>query len=296
LIKALDDFWVFKYFFDTFELITNHIFKKDRDMLFSLYDLDGSGAIAYKEFASAIFNKQAPSASRAVRSPEELAEVLRNKLVTRGARGFIGLQRQFRIMDDNNSRSLDKYEFSKAMIDYQLGFTEGEIQKLFNYFDFDHSGFIEFDEFIRAIRGPMNAGRKAIVLKAFAALDKDGSGWIDINDIKGVYTADKHPDVISGKKTTNQILQEFLETFETAHSMRNNNTPNYVVTKEEFEEYYNNISASIDDDSYFDRMIKNAWKLDEESRIGQATRGWGADNTSAAAQSRPATASQNPQP
>jgi len=58
----------------------------------------------------------------------------------------------------------------------------------------------------------------------------------------------KHPDVISRKKKEDQILQEFLETFETAHSLRNNNTPNYVVTKEEFEEYYNNISASIDDD------------------------------------------------
>jgi len=30
-------------------------------------------------------------------------------------------------MDDNNSKSLDKYEFTKAMSDYGLGFTEGEI-------------------------------------------------------------------------------------------------------------------------------------------------------------------------
>ena len=55
-------------------------------------------------------------------------------------------------MDDNNSRSLDKYEFTKAMTDYMLGFTEGEIQKLFAYFDVDRSGDIAFDEFIRAIR------------------------------------------------------------------------------------------------------------------------------------------------
>ena len=154
-------------------------------------------------------------------------------------------------MDDNNSRSLDKYEFTKAMTDYMLGFTEGEIQKLFGYFDFDRSGLIEFDEFIRAIRGPMNSARKVFVQKAFTILDKDASGWIDLSDIKGVYNAAKHPDVLSGKKTEDQILQEFLETFETAHSMRNNNAPNYVVTKEEFEEYYNNISASIDDDAYF---------------------------------------------
>jgi Ca2+-binding EF-hand superfamily protein len=93
-----------------------------------------------------------------------LAEALRTKLVSRGARGFIGLQRQFKIMDDNNSNSLDKYEFTKAMTDYMLGFSESEIQKLFAYFDFDRSGSIEFDEFIRAIRGPMNPARKKIVL------------------------------------------------------------------------------------------------------------------------------------
>ena len=44
--------------------------------------------------------------------------------------------------------------------------------------------------------------------------------------------------------------------------MRNNEAPNYVVTKDEFDEYYNNISASIDDDAYFEQMMISAWKLD----------------------------------
>ena len=49
---------------------------------------------------------------------------------------------------------------------------------------------------------------------SFAKLDRDGSGVIDINDIKGVYNARNHPDVKSGKKTEDEILGEFLETFE----------------------------------------------------------------------------------
>lgn len=225
----------------------------------------------------------ASSSTGGSKSPEALAELMRQKLAGRGARGFIGLQRQFKIMDDNNSRSLDKYEFSKACSDYMLGFTEGEMQKLFAYFDVDHSGLIDFDEFVRAIRGPMNQHRQKIVMQAYKKLDKDGNGWIDINDVKGTYNANKHPEVLQGKKTEDQILQEFLETFETAHALRNNDAPNYVVTKEEFIEYYNNISASIDDDMYFSLMIENAWKLTEESRKGMGTKGWAADDTKAAA-------------
>jgi Ca2+-binding EF-hand superfamily protein len=40
-----------------------------------------------------------------------------------------------------------------------------------------------------------------LVKKAFQKLDKDGSGVVDIEDIKDVYNTSKHPDVISGKKT-----------------------------------------------------------------------------------------------
>jgi hypothetical protein len=50
------------------------------------------------------------------------------------------------------------------------------------------------------------------------------------------------------------------------HSMRNNNAPNYVVTKEEFEEYYNNVSMSIDDDMYFMQMMNASWRMDEKEK------------------------------
>lgn len=42
----------------------------------------------------------------------------------------------------------------------------------------------------------MNQARKSMVAQAFDKLDKDGNGWIDINDVRGVYKANKHPDVI----------------------------------------------------------------------------------------------------
>ena len=45
-------------------------------------------------------------------------------------------------------------------------------------------------------------------------MDKNGNGNIEVDDLKGVYNATKHPDVKSGKKTEDEVLGEFLDTFE----------------------------------------------------------------------------------
>jgi len=65
----------------------------------------------------------------------------------------------------------------------------------------------------------MNEFRMNLVEQAFTIIDKDGSGEIDINDIKDVYNGKMHPDVKAGKKTEDEVLMEFLETFETHHNV-----------------------------------------------------------------------------
>lgn len=47
-----------------------------------------------------------------------------------------------------------------------------------------------------AIRGELNDFRRGIIEKAFRKIDKDGNGVLDIEDIKDIYNATKHPDVI----------------------------------------------------------------------------------------------------
>src|SRR6185312_11702676 len=100
------------------------------------------------------------------------------------------------------------------------------------------------------------------------------SGVLDLSDIKGVYNAKFHPDVKSGKKTEDEVLGEFLETFEIHHSIMSKGPKDQSVTKEEWEEYYNNISASIDSDQYFELMMNSAWNLDG-SKVTK--KGWGAE-------------------
>jgi len=82
-----------------------------------------------------------------------------------------------------------------------MNFDKEEMVRLCNIFDQNGDGVIDYDEFLYGIRGEMNQFRKDICMKAFKVMDKDRSGVIDISDIKGVYNAKKHPEVIAGKKT-----------------------------------------------------------------------------------------------
>lgn len=65
----------------------------------------------------------------------------------------------------------------------------------------------------------------------------------------------------SGKKTEEDVLGDFLETFEMHHNVSNKARADHIITLAEFEEYYNNVSMSIDDDKYFELMMTNTWKL-----------------------------------
>eukprot|EP00117_Sycon_ciliatum_P045969 scpid93001/ scgid32982/ Calcyphosin-like protein len=143
--------------------------QQDLSALFNIYDADKSGAIDYKEFSVGLYGHSVgaspgKSGNASTGNVSDLAEKLRLKLASRGARGIIGLGKSFRIMDDNNSRSLDIYEFTKAVNDYMLGFSQGEVKQLFQFFDVDGSGAVDYDEFLRALTGPMNNRRKKITM------------------------------------------------------------------------------------------------------------------------------------
>lgn len=80
----------------------------------------------------------------------------------------------------------------------------------------------------------------------------------------------------SGKKTEDEILCEFLDTFEDHHAdvAGNEDSRDGVITHEEWCEYYNNVSMSVDDDAYFEAMMNSTWNL-KGDRVTK--KGWGGE-------------------
>ena len=126
-------------FLKTIEKIGIQIFnKQDFYDLFEYYDLDKDGSLNYAEFTSILFGNQsgttrkgdapvAYSKAAGIEGVEEAVEKFRRKLKERGGTGILGLGRQFRIFDDDNSRSLNRNEFIKACKDFQVDVNDNEM-------------------------------------------------------------------------------------------------------------------------------------------------------------------------
>jgi Ca2+-binding EF-hand superfamily protein len=156
----------------------------------------------------------------------------------------------FAEMDTNN----DNKEFKFGLMDYGINITEEEFDMVMSVFDANGDGVISFDEFIGAISDPPNEFRQQYINAAYAKLDVNGDGQVTIDDVKLRYNCSKHPDVVAGRKTENEVRGSFMSLWDTQEK-------DGIVTIAEFTKYYSDISASVDDDEMFALILINAWNL-----------------------------------
>jgi len=228
--------------------------QKEVAALFDRYDADGSGVLSYGEFSAGLFNLRPNVAG----NPETRSAVERVRRVIAERGGLNGIRTLARIMatmDDSGNRRLDRDEFKFGLRDYGLELPEKDFEKVLTAFDRNGDGVIDFDEFLRGVRGKLNRRRRELILMAYDVLDVDNSGIVNRADIEKAYDVSQNPDVVTGKKSPDEALTEFMSQWE------GTTTTDGIITREEFLDYYKDVSASVDDDDYFELMIRNAWHI-----------------------------------
>ncbi len=186
--------------------------------------------------------------------PNAVLKKVKDTLLSRGGHGIRGIGIVFRRMDNNRDKKLDRYEFQWGLKENGHTLSVAEFERIFKYFDKDNNGKINYDEFLRALRGEMNERRTKLVDMAFNKLDKTGDGRVTFEDLAGTYDVSFHPKFKSGEMSKKEIIEEFMKQWDT---IKKDN----IVTREEFRDYYQDNSASIDNDDYFELSIRNAWHL-----------------------------------
>eukprot|EP01063_Lacrimia_lanifica_P011689 TRINITY_DN18405_c0_g1_i1.p1 TRINITY_DN18405_c0_g1~~TRINITY_DN18405_c0_g1_i1.p1 ORF type:complete len:547 (+),score=236.85 TRINITY_DN18405_c0_g1_i1:114-1754(+) len=192
---------------------------------------------------------------------QDVLEKVRQKIIERASGGgadgltFKGLLRSFKIMDDDGNRKLSRRELKEGMATYRVHMAPVELDAVFEEFDRDGDGVVSITEFLRAVRGPMNARRLALTRECFKRIDTDGSGVASFAELKAIYGENlpRHPEVLSGKKTEDEVMREFLLNWDRS---RDGN-----VEIGEFIDYYTDLSVNVDDDDYFELMMRNAWHV-----------------------------------
>ena len=179
---------------------------------------------------------------------------IRDRIVARGAVGIKGIARLFLIADDNTDKKLDVHnELPKLMNDIGIILNKTELNELVRLMDKDGTGTIDYEEFLYQMAPPMNETRITWVNKAFDKLDVDGTGSVSVADIAAIHNSAKDETIKLGKTTVNAVFQNLLKSY--------SDDGDDKISREEFIDYYREISPSFDDDEYFIEMIKSAWKL-----------------------------------
>jgi len=224
--------------------------------LFKRFDIDHTGTLQVDEFCSMLFNEPG---SRATTAIGKVREILTKR--SGGVSNLKSLGLQFRLIDSDGGGSLNRSELELGLDKFMRGFgvhlSKAEIDELFKLFDVDGNGVITYDEFLKGIRGTMGPERVELVKLAFGQLDQSGKGFITLEDLARVYDVSGNPLVKAGKLSKVDALKAFMSHWHLAHKKHTDD-----VTLDDFIEYYDWISASIDRDDYFELMIRNAWHID----------------------------------
>ena len=204
---------------------------------------------------------------------EDPMSILRKRVFARGPRSIMSLRRTFMLYDEDKNNKLSFKEFTKFIKDYRLDVTDEEKKKIFKIFDKDNSDTIDYKELVQGLIGEMNNYRAKIIEQVFEKLDKEKDGKVSFDTIINSYDPYKHPQVLNGERNAQEVLCRFIDLFEYHFNLLNPDKDNEEITKEEFMEFYNYISACLSDDKYFENIISRVWGLSGIENYGKMKHG-----------------------
>ena len=217
-------------------------------------------------------NEQNPTLKYNVNKIEDLMGHLRSILAQRGFTGIMSMRRTFMLIDENSTKKITFDEFENVFKKFRYNLSKEEISNIFNYFDRDGSGFIDYEEFVNGVCSNLNKFRKDVLKEVFKNLDQGEKGFITVGQLRHEYNPKEHPLVRQGKRTEDEILAEFLDVLEYHFNLLvekgddNVDVNDIKLDFDDFCDFYKNISVGIDDDKYFEVMVLSEWGIKKEGK------------------------------
>ncbi len=124
---------------------------------------------------------------------------------------------------------------------------------LLDLVDRDRMGLVDSKDLMHLLRGPLSPYRHALLQRVFASLDEAGEGSVSIARLQKSFQGADHPLVSLGGFTEAQALEHMLKSFEMGRRTATR------VSFEMFADYYGDLSAAVEDDAYFEAIVRSNW-------------------------------------
>ena len=132
---------------------------------------------------------------------------------------------------------------------------DGYYDPVFRSLEARKDGYLDFRDLMDVIRGPLPQGRLDFLAKVFNDLDKQGTGEIYLEDLRGAFNPTHYPVVQSGLLSERNMKNDYFANV-IGHVVKKKVK---VVTFDHFVDYFADISGAVRDDQYFEDLINNTW-------------------------------------
>merc|ERR1712166_1354493 len=168
---------------------------------------------------------------------------IRQQLAQRGTHGFRSFVVALDKVDFNKIRSIDKEQWKSALASVGVKLSGPEIESVFSAYK---------------IKGGLSSRQEIIIDRVFEQLDVNGTGEIEMSDIRRKFNASLHPDASRGGKNTNQVNEEFYYVWEYVRGLHDG-----PVTLEQWRAVYSDIACSVSSEDGFVEALCSVWGVVE---------------------------------
>lgn len=178
---------------------------------------------------------------------------IRASICAKGVDAFWNLRDYIKNIENKmNARGkMDREDLKAALFDWGLEIKPRYLDVILDAIDTGKMNLIVTSDFFAMVRGPLSESRETILMDAFLRLDKTQQGEVAVDDIKEYFRGDEHPLVSLGGASESQALEHMIQSYAI-----NGRIPKYI-NFDTFSEYYGDLSVTIDDDGYFEAIIKS---------------------------------------
>lgn len=189
---------------------------------------------------------------------EVLVHKMREFIISQGMDAFWNLRLFFQQLEKKvvGDGTIDREDLRDALLKWGCPFDHRFLEKIIDLKDQRQVGMVDWRDFVSMLRGELPLARRNIILDVFTSLSLPHETRVPLDVLSKAFNGSEHPLVALGGAAPQQAFEHFVRCTSLAGSSKKVAT---AVTVEAFVDYFADLSPAVDDDGYFEMIVRGCF-------------------------------------